>query len=80
MEMGVLYMKVTQLAKEQQGEFTCKKRSISNEQLQREFDYFRAEKILKAMLEKGLINECEFNKITKLNRKTFSPFLAEIMP
>lgn len=73
-------MNITKIVKEQKEECTYKKRTISDEQLQREFDYFRAEKILKAMLEKGLINEHEFNKITKLNRKTFSPFLAEIMP
>lgn len=73
-------MNITKIVKEQKEECTYKKRTISDEQLQREFDYFRAEKILKTMLEKGLINEHEFNKITTLNRKTFSPFLAEIMP
>lgn len=57
-----------------------KRRSVSQGQLQREFDYIQAEKILKKMLEKDLITEAEFNKITKLNRQTFSPLLAEIMP
>lgn len=56
------------------------KRSISKEQLQCEFNYIQAENILKKMLEKGLINVVEFDKITELNRKTFSPFLAKIMP
>jgi len=32
------------------------------------------------MLEKGLITLSEFNKITELNRKIFSPALAQIMP
>ncbi|MFV0441541.1 MAG: SHOCT domain-containing protein [Lachnospirales bacterium] len=31
------------------------------------------------MLEKNLITIDEFNKIIALNRKSFSPFLAEIM-
>ena len=53
---------------------------VSQEQLQREFDYIQAEKLLRKMLEKGLITEVEFNKIDALNRQTFSPFLAEIMP
>ena len=53
---------------------------ISPEQLQGEFNYSQADKILKKMLEKGLINEVEFNKITELNRETFSPILVEIMP
>jgi hypothetical protein len=54
--------------------------STSQEQLQREVDYVRAQQILTSMLEKGLITLSEFNKITELNRKTFSPLLAEIMP
>jgi lipoate-protein ligase A len=53
---------------------------VSLEQLQREFDYIQAEKLLRKMLEKGLITEVEFNKIDALNLQTFSPFLAEIMP
>ncbi len=52
---------------------------VSQEQLQREFDYIQAEKMLRKMLGKGLITEVEFNKIDALNRQTFSPFLAEIM-
>lgn len=57
-----------------------KSKSVSLEQLQREFNYIQAEKLLKRMLEKGLISEVEFNKITALNRQTFSPVLAKIMP
>jgi len=53
---------------------------VSQEQLQREFDYIQAEKLLRKMLGKGLITEIEFHKIDALNRQTFSPFLAEIMP
>lgn len=51
-----------------------------HEQMQREVDYVRAQQILTSMLDKGLITLSEFNKITELNRKTFSPLLAEIMP
>ena len=53
---------------------------VSQEQLQREFDYIQAEKMLKRMLEKGLITMGEFEKTTVLNRQTFSPMLARIMP
>jgi hypothetical protein len=49
------------------------------EQMQREVDYVRAQQILTTMLDCGLISLSEFNKITDLNRKTFSPLLAEIM-
>ena len=33
-----------------------------------------------ALLSAGLISMVEFNKLTQLNRDTFSPMLAEIMP
>lgn len=56
------------------------KRTVPQEQLQHEVDYVRAQRILTAMLDCGLISLSEFNKITALNRKTFSPLLAEIMP
>ena len=54
-------------------------KGISTEQLQREFDYIQAEKLLKKMLEGGLITEGELQKINALNRQTFSPSLAKIM-
>lgn len=53
---------------------------ITEEQLKGEFNYSQADKVLKKMLEKGLIDEVEFNKIDDLNRETFSPILAKIMP
>ena len=53
---------------------------ISDDQLQGEFNYSQAERILKKMFNKGLIDEVEFNKITELNRETFSPILVKIMP
>ena len=38
------------------------------------------EKIYEKMLKLGLISLSEFNKLTEINRKTFSPFWVEIMP
>ncbi|AEV70154.1 SHOCT domain-containing protein [Acetivibrio clariflavus] len=52
---------------------------ITQEEIQREVDYWRAYKILQKMLKAGLISEEEFNKIDKLNRKTFSPMYAQLM-
>lgn len=72
-------MKVTKIIEEHIENLTPT-RKITTEELQREFDYFRVERLLKTLLEKELITPLEFNKITELNRKTFSPFLAEIMP
>lgn len=50
------------------------------EQFQRDVDYYRAQNIAKSMLDAGLISLSQFNKLTTLNRKSFSPFLHEIMP
>ncbi|MBN1048278.1 hypothetical protein FDB30_15265 [Clostridium botulinum] len=72
-------MQVTKITDEQQMPISVKK-VYMQEELQREYDYILAQKILKSILEKGLINIDEFNKITELNRQTFSPYLAEIMP
>jgi hypothetical protein len=71
--------KVTKIT-EETVENRIEPKSVSPEQLQHEFDYIQAERLLKKMLEKDLITEIEFNEITVLNRQTFSPFLAEIMP
>ena len=53
---------------------------VSYLQLQREFDYWRAQQILETMLKQDLITLHEFQKITMLNRDSFTPALAQIMP
>ncbi|MBU4541830.1 MAG: hypothetical protein KJ774_11485 [Firmicutes bacterium] len=58
--------------------FTIKR--FTKEELQREYDYYLAQKILESMLAEGLITRDEFNQTTVLNRRTFLPYLAEIMP
>jgi len=60
-------------------ETVYEKNPVTQEQLQREVDYVRAQRILESMLDKGLISLSEFNKITTLNRESFSPALAPIM-
>ena len=52
----------------------------TTEQLQSDAGYHKAELLLQNMLDSGLISLLEYNKITLLNRKTFSPYLVEIMP
>ena len=49
-------------------------------QLTHNCGYYKAQQLLQSMLDSGLISLSEFNKITLLNRQTFSPYLAEIMP
>ena len=53
---------------------------LSNEQLQHEFDYIRAQRILDELLKEGLISLSEFDDITARNRESFSPAYAQIMP
>ncbi len=53
---------------------------VNEEQMQKEFDYMMAQRMLKDMLEKDLISLAEFNKISALNLVKFSPELASIMP
>ena len=52
---------------------------VTQDELQREFDYYRAQKVLESMLLFGMISLDEFDKISAQNRRTFSPFLSEIM-
>lgn len=52
---------------------------MTEEQLKNDYKYCTAQKLLKRMLERGLITVDEFDKITEKNRKTFSPYLVEIM-
>lgn len=52
---------------------------ISEEQMQNEFDYMMAQQMLENMLERGIISLAEFDKISALNLKIFSPELASIM-
>jgi len=56
------------------------RKPVSHKQLQQEYDYFLALRMLENLLQNGLITLDEFNKTTALNRKSFSPALAEIMP
>lgn len=56
------------------------KYKMTEEQMRKDYYYCLAQKIIKTMLDKGLITNNEFKKITEKNRQIFSPYLAEIMP
>lgn len=72
-------MQITKLMSEQQSPVSYVK-TFTTEELEKEYDYYMAQKLLEKMLGAGLISVAEFNKITAKNRQTFSPFLLEIMP
>lgn len=50
----------------------------TDEELQHEYNYILAENFTKKLLEKGLISEDEFDKITKKNQEIFAPLFAQI--
>ena len=50
----------------------------TDEELQREYDFYVAERIVKKMLEKGLISVDECTRISAENRRIFSPLFAEL--
>jgi len=56
------------------------KSRMTEEQLCCDYKYCIAQKMTKALLDKGLISVDEWSKISERNRQTFSPYLAEIMP
>lgn len=53
---------------------------FTQDRIQGDLDYYRAQTIAKKMLDDGLISVDEWNKLTAINRKTFSPLFVEIMP
>ena len=52
----------------------------TQEEINCDINYYKAQKVTENMLSLGLISLSEFNKLTQINRETFSPFLVEIMP
>lgn len=52
---------------------------MTEEQLQREYDFYIAESIIGVLYKEGKITEDELNKISELNRQKFTPKLAEIL-
>ncbi len=45
-----------------------------------EIGYYKAQSITDLLYEKGLISFVEYDKLTELNRKTFSPLYADLLP
>ena len=53
---------------------------IQQTDIEQDYNFFQAQKVAENMLELGLISLSEFNKLSRKNRETFSPFWVEIMP
>lgn len=74
----MLSRKITTQIDNIQSDIKVMPRKMDEIQMQRDMDYILAQKVLSGMLENGLISDEEFNKITALNRKSFSPYLTEL--
>ena len=64
-------MQITKITDKQDLLLNPKRKYLSAEALQREFDYYRAEKLLHQMLDKGFISKEEFNKIGDVKNFVF---------
>lgn len=56
-----------------------KTEQMTEEQLQKEYDFYIAESIVAMLHREGKITDDELDKISALNRQKLSPKLAEIM-
>lgn len=56
-----------------------KTEQMTEEELQKEYDFHMAESIAAILYKEGEISADELHKISALNREKFSPRLAEIM-
>lgn len=54
-------------------------KQITQEQLQQEFNFLRAETITKNMLNQGLITPDEYRRIMVENKVTFPTFISQIL-
>lgn len=72
-------MQVTKLTAGQH-DVEAKKHQYTMEEMQREYDYIRAEQMTKKLLDKGLITEEEYDIIMTKNRQVFFPILSDLYP
>ena len=55
-------------------------KQITQEEIQRDFDYYMAQRVAEQLKNARLISIDEFNKLTAINRRTFLPMNVEILP
>ena len=72
-------MQVTKITSPEQLQTYTAER-MTNEQLQNEYNYIRAEQMTRKLLEKGVISAGEYDRIMAENRRVFSPYLADLYP
>lgn len=45
-----------------------------------ELNYYRTQKITEMLYEQGMISFVEYDKLTELNRRSFSPMFTDLLP
>lgn len=53
---------------------------MDQQDVQNEINYYRAQKITEQLYAAGMISFDEYDRLTALNRKTFSPIYADLLP
>lgn len=66
-------------SKSTQIELDVAPRRMTQEAMQKDFEYEMAQKMTKNLLDEGLISIDEYDRISALNREKFSPFYADLM-
>ena len=56
-----------------------KPRRMTEEAMQKDFDYMMAQKLTQALLDNALITRGEFDKISAKNREKFYPYMPELL-
>lgn len=68
-----------EVSKSTQIELDVAPRRMTQEAMQKDFEYEMAQKMTMNLLDEGLISIDEYNRISVLNREKFSPFYADLM-
>ena len=55
-------------------------RSVSHQKILDEIGYYKAQAITELLYSAGLITFDEYDKLTEINRRTFSPLYADLLP
>jgi hypothetical protein len=53
---------------------------MDHQEILNELNYYRAQKLTEQLYAAGLIRFVEYDKLTALNRQSFSPIYADLLP
>ncbi len=68
-----------EVTKNTPGKLSVPARAMTEETMQKDFEYEMAQKFTKSLMDSGLISTDEYDRISALNREKFSPFYGDLM-